>query len=63
MTKKRVLFSIMMLLFGLAPLFNSLGNPRLEALHGADFARLIAVGMCFGVGLGVLFGGPKSRVE
>ena len=40
-----------------APLLNSLSNPRLAGLHGSDFMQLIASDLCFG--FGVLFGGLK----
>jgi hypothetical protein len=51
------------MLFGLLPLFNSLGNPRMKAAHGSDFMRLIAVGFCFGTGFGLLVGGRRFPGE
>ncbi len=61
--KRRVILFLLMLMFGLVPLLNSLGNPRLEGLHGSDFVQLIASGLCFGFGFGVLFGGRKFPGE
>jgi hypothetical protein len=45
-----VLSGLFILLLGFFPLFNSLNNPRTQALHGVDRVQLIAVGFCFGVG-------------
>ena len=39
---------------GLFPLLNSFGNSRLAGLHGSDFMQLIASGLCFGFGFGIL---------
>jgi len=61
--KRRVILSVSLLVFGLFPLMNSLSNPRLGGLHGSDFMQLIASGLCFGFGLGVLFGGRKFPGE
>jgi hypothetical protein len=61
--KRRVIFCVLMFLFGMPPLVNSLNNPRLEGLHGSDFVQLIAVGLCFGFGLGVLLGGLRFSGE
>jgi hypothetical protein len=52
-----------MLMFGLFPLFNSLSNPRLAAAHNSDFVQLVASGLCFGFGFGVLFGARKFPGE
>jgi hypothetical protein len=43
-----------MLLFGVPPLLNAIGNPRVQALHGPDVLGLVASGLCFGLGLGLL---------
>jgi len=61
--KRRMILTLFLLMFGLAPLLNSLSNPRLVGLHGADFMQLIASGLCFGFGFGVLFGGRKFPGE
>jgi hypothetical protein len=53
----------LLVLIGLVPLFNSLKNPRLAGLHGSDFVRLVASGICFGVAFGILVGGRKFRGE
>ena len=60
MGKRRLILFVFMLLFGLYPLLNCLGNPRLEALRGSDFMQLMGSAACFGFGFGVLFGGRKS---
>ena len=44
------------MLFGVLPLLNSLSNPRLAAAHGSDLLKLIAVGVCFGIGALMLAG-------
>jgi hypothetical protein len=58
MTKRRgvVVRALVVMLLGVFPLLNSLSNPRLAAAHGSDFLRLIAAGLCFGVGIGLLIG-------
>ncbi len=63
MRKQRVFLVLFLLLFGLFTLLNSLSNPRIEGLHGSDIVRLMASGLCFGVGFGVLFGGRKFPGE
>jgi len=47
---------VLLILFGFMPLLNSLNNPRLATAHGADRLQLIAVGMCFGIGVLLLAG-------
>lgn len=56
MSKKRVFLFLILLLFGLIPLLNSVENPRLAGLRPPDYLRLIGSGMCFGFGFGVLLG-------
>lgn len=63
MNRRRLFLCAFLVLLGLMPLFNSLNNPRLRGLHGADFVRLIAVGFCFGVAFGILVGRRKLRGE
>ncbi len=63
MGKRRVILSSFLLMFGLFPFLNSLSNPRLVGLHGSDFMQLIASGLCFGFGFGVLVGGRKFPGE
>jgi uncharacterized membrane protein len=41
---------VFVILFGVLLLLKSLSNPRLAAAHGSDLLKLIAVGMCFGIG-------------
>jgi len=45
---------VFMLMLGVPPLLNALGNPRVQALHGADVLGLIASGLVIGFGLGLL---------
>ena len=54
--RRRIIVGLFMLMLGVAPLLNALGNPRVQALHGADVLGLIASGLCFGFGLGLLLG-------
>jgi hypothetical protein len=50
-------FVTLFLLMCAVPLVvNSIGNPRLAALHGPDILRLIAIGLLFGVAIGVQSG-------
>ncbi len=52
----RITVSFFMFMFGLFPLLNAIDNPRVQTLHGTDFVGLIASGLCFGFGLGLLLG-------
>jgi hypothetical protein len=52
---------VFMMMLAVLPLLNSLGNPRLQALHVPDFLRLIASGMLIGVGLSLLSSKVISR--
>ena len=45
-------------LWGTLALLNSLGKPRVAALHTTDILGLIGCGMCFGVALVGLIAGP-----
>jgi hypothetical protein len=65
MTKRKIAVTraLVVMLFGLFPLLNSLSNPRLAAAHGTDYMQLIAVGLCFGVGIGLLLGALKFSGE
>lgn len=47
------------LVFAILLILTCLDNPRLAGLRGPDVLRLIAVGMCIGVALG-LFAGRRS---
>jgi hypothetical protein len=60
----RIVVGLFMLMLGVPPLLNALGNPRVQALHGADVLGLIASGLVIGFGLGLLlskimFRGPS----
>ncbi len=59
--KKWTVFrSLAILAMGIPPLVNSIGNPRLAGLRGPDVLRLIAIGLCVGLALGVFLGGRRS---
>jgi hypothetical protein len=47
----RIIVGLFMLMLGVPPLLNALGNPRLQ---WPDVLGLIASGLCFGFGLGLL---------
>ena len=47
---------VFLILFSVMPLLNSLSNPRLAGAHGSDLLKLIAVGLCFGIGACLLAG-------
>ena len=56
--KKRTVFATLSVLaIGIAPLVNSLGNPRLAGLRGPDILQLIAIGFCVGLALGMFLVG------
>lgn len=55
--KRTVFASLAVLATGIPPLVNSLDNPRLAGLHGADVLRLIAIGFCVGTAFGLFLGG------
>ena len=63
MKRRRWAMCAFLVLFGVLVLLNSLDNPRLSGLHGADRLKLIASGLCLGVGFGVLLGGRKFPGE
>jgi hypothetical protein len=50
----RMIVGLFMLMGGVPPLVNALGNPRVQTLHTPDVMGLIAAGLCFGFGLGLL---------
>ena len=55
--KADVFVSLAILAMGVAPLVNSLGNPRLAGLHGLDVLQLTAIGFCAGLALGLFLAG------
>ncbi len=63
MKRSRWAVCAFLVLFGVLLLLNSLDNPRLSGLHGADRIKLIASGLCLGVGFGLLLGGRKFPGE
>ena len=50
----RIVVGLFILMLGVPPLLNALGNPRVQALHGADVLGIIASGLVIGFGLGLL---------
>jgi hypothetical protein len=48
---------------GAMVLLNNLGKPRVEALHGADIAGIMASGACLGVGFIGLLGRLRTWDE
>ena len=63
MRNRRVVFLVLMFMFGLFALLGSMSGPRFEAFHGSDVVQLVASGLCFGVGFGVLLGKHKFPGE
>jgi cytosine/uracil/thiamine/allantoin permease len=56
-----LLLSLFIAALGLAPLFNSMSNPRIANLHATDILQLSSIGWCFGLAaafLVVYFRGP-----
>jgi hypothetical protein len=52
--KARIVVGLFVLLSGVPPLINAMGNPRVATLHGPDVMGLLASGLCFGFGLALL---------
>jgi hypothetical protein len=50
----RIFVGMSMFVFGVPALLRQLGNPRIEALHGADVLGLVGSGLVIGFGLGLL---------
>jgi hypothetical protein len=52
---------LLVLAMAFPPFMNSLDNPRVAGLHGADILRLIAVGFCIGTAFGMFMAGFAGR--
>ena len=52
---------LLVLAMAFPPFMNSLDNPRVAGLHGADILRLIAVGFCIGAAFGMFMAGFVGR--
>jgi hypothetical protein len=52
--KARIFVGLFVLLSGVPPFINAMGNPRVATLHGSDVMGLFASGLCFGFGLALL---------
>ena len=63
MGKRRTIACVIVFMLGLIALFSVIGSPRLASLHGADILRLVGSGMCFGAGIGLIFGRRKFPDE
>ncbi len=61
--KARMVVGWFVLLSGVPPLINALGNPRLTTLHGSDVMGLFASGLCLGFGLALLISRLLFRGE
>jgi len=61
--KGKIIVGLFMLMFGVFPLVNSMGNPRIQTLRVPDVLQLIAVGFCFGLGLGLFLSKLMFRGE
>ena len=67
MDRRSLLTSLMLIVVGIFALMNSLDNARLAAIHGSDIVKLLAVGLLFGVALGIqigarVFAAPKTQL-
>src|SRR6185503_13710809 len=60
---KRIIVGLFMLMLSVPPLLNALGNARIQALHVPDGLQLIASGLCFGFGLGLMLSKLMFRGE
>lgn len=56
MRKRQLIVSVILFLFSVMPLLQSLNNPRLAALHAADVVALMASGACLGIASVALLG-------
>jgi hypothetical protein len=61
MSKRRMAVCAGLLLAGALVILNSLGNARLNSIHGSDRIQLIAAGLLIGAGFGILLGGSTTR--
>jgi hypothetical protein len=59
--KRTVIIALGLLVLGTAPLVNSLNNPRLAGMHGADRLQLFAVGWCYGMAFAFLLAGRMAK--
>jgi hypothetical protein len=59
MQKSSRLTGLILAFMGTMALLNSLGKPRVEALHVPDVLGLVASGMCFGIAFVGLLGKLK----
>ena len=61
--RRRLSVFAFLVMFGIFALLNGLNNPRLSGVHGSDIVKLVASGVCFGMGFGLLLVGRKFKGE
>jgi hypothetical protein len=52
MHRRRTRVGVFVLMFGLFPLLNAIGNPRVQTLHGSDVVAIIDRGIVLWIRLG-----------
>ena len=60
---RTIIVGLLMLMFSVPPFLNTLGNPRIQALHVPDVLQLTAAGLCFGLGMGLMLSMLMCRGE
>ena len=63
MRRRRVFLFVFLLMFGSFALLGIMNKPRFETYKKSDVVQLIASGLCFGIGIGVLVGKRKFPGE
>jgi len=63
MNRRRLGVFIFLMMFGIFSLLSGLNSPRLSGAHGSDILKLVASGICFGMGFGLLLGARKFPDE
>ena len=58
-----IIVCVFVWMFGMFGLLRMTDNPRVAMLHGSEVVRLVAYGVCLGVGFGLLFGKRKFPGE
>jgi hypothetical protein len=61
--KARIFVGLFVLMSGVPPLINGMGNPRVATLHGSDVMGLLASGWRLGFGLALLISRLIFREE
>ena len=63
MRRRRVFVFVFLLMFGSFALLGIISKPRFETYHKSDVVQLVASGLCFGMGIGLLVGKRKFPGE